>query len=181
MAQEKIIKIDYSDTVEISTRYTKRMETENSSTLKTASVISCFIGGAGLILYIILEILLEKSLLFTASLLPICSLLFASGLVFWLAVNKAIRECDKIDTVNNFVFTKDAVLISSYSDGEYVSEAKCYYKKFAKIKETRHYLFLCTNRGNFDIDKCLLSADELDKIKHWCNSSRNQVQAKEKE
>ena len=40
MGQDKVIKIDCSDTIEVNTRYSARMEKENVSSLKTGSIIA---------------------------------------------------------------------------------------------------------------------------------------------
>lgn len=180
MEQDKVIKIDCSDTIEVNTRYSTRMEKENVSSLKTGSIIAFCIGLSGVVGYIILTIIHDTNAANTLLLL-LSSLLVGFGLVFWLASNKAVKDSEKIEGINYFVFAKDAVLISSYIDGEYVSEGKMYYKNFTKLKETAHYLFFCSPRGNYGVDKGFLSADEVEKIRVWFNSCRPQKQQKTKE
>ena len=175
MGQDKVIKIDCSDTIEVNTRYSARMEKENVSSLKTGSIIAFCIGLSGVVGYIILTIIHDTNSANTLLLL-LSSLLVGFGLVFWLASNKAVKDSEKIEGINYFVFAKDAVLISSY-----VSEGKMYYKNFTKLKETAHYLFFCSPRGNYGVDKGFLSADEVEKIRVWFNSCRPQKPQKTKE
>lgn len=180
MEQDKVIKIDCSETIEVNTRYSTRMEKENVSSLKTGSIIAFCIGVLGVLGYIMLAIISDSNAVNTLLLL-LSSLLVGFGLVFWLASNKTVKDSEKIDGINYYIFTKDAVLISSYIDGEYVSEGKTYYKNFTKLKETAHYLFFCSPRGNYGVDKGFLSADEVEKIRVWFNSCRPQKPQKTKE
>lgn len=105
-------------------------------------VVMLVVGSVGLFAYLAISVALESGPKWLDYILWTSAVFFGFGLVFLLVLNKTNKKVEESQRVNNYVFFKDFMLITTYCKGEAISSLKQYYHEIVKVKETKDYIFL---------------------------------------
>lgn len=135
--------------------------------IRVGSLISMIIGIVGLLIYIILSINFEN---LNLDFLLFFSIPFAIGLVLLITIHKNIAKTASYQWINEYVFEKNAIHISTIKNEDVIGTHKLYYKDIYKVKEYDDYLFIFINKANaYILKKSNTTELELNKIKELIN------------
>ena len=138
--------------------------------------IGMVVGLPLVIAYIVLSVLRDEEILTVIPnavlyiMLFLGAVLFVTGIVFYFAVKKNIKNAERINQTNEYSFYEDYISMTSIRYGERLGASKMYYIDFFKVKEGKRFFLLYLNSTSvLPVEKSGLKEED---ITHLCNALR---------
>lgn len=148
----------------VQTKINGKMQQELLLGFKVIGLISLILGAIGLTVDIVLEVAEVHSfaLLTTFAF----ALLLVMGIVMVVYNAKLVKQSERINKENLYIFYDEYFEIKTIYHGEVEDKTKLYYSDILKVKETKNYIFIYPdNTKALGIDKKNVpSLEELRKL-----------------
>lgn len=127
------------------------------------SLVFLIVGAVGTVAYLVLVSIFDYSWL---DALLIFAFFFGFGFIFYITLNKTVKDAEKSPFTNKYQFNDDELTITTTKGETVVSTATTKYSMFYKIKENKDFLLIYPSKNAvYPILKSSLDEQDLTKLR----------------